>query len=242
MAEPFSVAVGIVGVLGLAIQISQVVLKFGLDWKDAPKDVKAFRHELQSLQMTLTEMETLISRPSFEEAFEGDSSAFLSHLTGDDLSKDSIKDAFSNCEMQLMEVVSDLLAKESSHRLGWDRSKAAFLSKKTERSVSQLQRQCQIFNQLVSMDTAALTARTQLEIRKVRKEHQEWHIEEEDHRILRWLSHLNFEERHRDVLFKLHPGTGQWLLDSDEFKAWRNGKLDSTPSLWCPGIRESFQL
>ena len=141
MAEPFSVAAGIVGVLGLAIQISQMVLKFGLDWKEAPKEVKAFRLELQSLQMTLTEIQTkLISNPSFEEAFDGNSSALLSHLKADDLSQDSIKEAFQTCQTQLIEVIDNFKGRERSHRLGWERFKAPFLSSKTSSAISQLQR------------------------------------------------------------------------------------------------------
>lgn len=76
----------------------------------------------------------------------------------------------------------------------------------------------------------------------MRKEHQQWHAAEENSKILRWLSHLNFGEKHRDILSKLHPGTGQWLLDSDQFKAWRNGHQDYPPNLWCPGIRKSTHL
>ena len=47
MADAFGVAAGIVGVLGLAIQITQVVAGFGLDWKDAPADVEGFRRDFQ---------------------------------------------------------------------------------------------------------------------------------------------------------------------------------------------------
>ncbi len=240
MADPFSVAASIVSVLSLAIQISQVAIRFGLDWKDAPKDVKAFMLELQSLQMSLIEIQTkLISSPSFEEAFQGISSALLSHLKADDQSKDSIKEAFENCEAQLLVTLNSLKAKEKSHRFGWDRFKEPFLSKSTDSAISQLQRQCRFLERLIFIDTAALVAHTRLEVKEFGKEHQEWHTAEKTHEILKWISGLSFEEKHRDVLSKLHPGTGQWLLNLDEFKAWRNGHLDFPPNLWCPGIRES---
>lgn len=32
-------------------------------------------------------------------------------------------------------------------------------------------------------------------------------------------------------------GTGQWLLDSEIFKDWRDGHSEM---LWCPGNREIF--
>jgi hypothetical protein len=47
MADPFSIGGGIVSVIGLAIQVTQVVVQLGLDWKDAPADVKMFMAELQ---------------------------------------------------------------------------------------------------------------------------------------------------------------------------------------------------
>jgi hypothetical protein len=239
MTEPYSVGAGIVGVLGLAIQISQVLLNFGLDWKKAPKDVKNFRIELQGLQMTLTEIQTrLVSNSSIEEAFKGNSSALLSHLKANDTSQDAIKDAFQNCQAQLMEMVKHLQAKEAGHRLGWGRLKAAFLCKKTQDAISQLQRQCGTLHKLVSVDNAVLASSTYLQVKGARKEQQEWHTAEENYKILRWLSQLSFEEKHRDVLSKLHPGTGQWLLDLAEFKAWMEGEIGSQPNMWCPGIRE----
>lgn len=239
MADPFSVGAGIVGVLGVAIQISEMVFKFGLDWKNAPEDVMAFKHELQNLQITLAEMQSkLFSNPSFEAAFQGNSSALLSHVKADDASEDSIKEAFKNCQAELKKIVNKFQAKEGRPGSGWDRVKDAFVSKETERAISHLQRRCRNFDQLLSIDTAALTAHTNLEVKEVRKENQGWHSQAQNRNILRWLSALSFEEKHRDILSKHHPGTGQWLLDADEFKAWRNGQLDSSPNLWCPGIRK----
>jgi hypothetical protein len=40
MADPFGTGAGIVGVISLAIQITQVAVQFGMDWKDAPDDIK----------------------------------------------------------------------------------------------------------------------------------------------------------------------------------------------------------
>lgn len=113
MAEPFSISVGIVGVLSLTIQIFQVAIQFGLDWKDAPKDVKAFGLEIRSLQITLAEMQRgLFSNPAFEEACEGRTSALLSHLKTDDSSQDIIKELFADCETRLKEALKNLRLNE----------------------------------------------------------------------------------------------------------------------------------
>ena len=56
MADPL----GIIGLIGVATQIVQIGVNFGLDWKDAPADVKSFRSELQTLKSTLSEVHTNI--------------------------------------------------------------------------------------------------------------------------------------------------------------------------------------
>ncbi|KAJ7706664.1 hypothetical protein B0H17DRAFT_874667, partial [Mycena rosella] len=51
--------------------------------------------------------------------------------------------------------------------------------------------------------------------------------------IIDWLSPINFFTRQADIFTVQLPGSGEWLLESDQFKAWSAGvgKI-----LWCPGI------
>ena len=53
MADPF----GIVGVIGVATQIIQLGVQFGLDWNDAPADTKSFIAELEVLKTIRNEEE-----------------------------------------------------------------------------------------------------------------------------------------------------------------------------------------
>jgi hypothetical protein len=70
-----------VGVVGLGIQITQVVVQFGMDWKDAPDNVKTFMAELGTLKTVLSETNTNIPlNPDFEAAFQNRPSLLLSHL------------------------------------------------------------------------------------------------------------------------------------------------------------------
>lgn len=55
--------------------------------------------------------------------------------------------------------------------------------------------------------------------------------------IIEWLSPLNFLKTQIDVLNRRQTGTGQWLLESAEFKDWFSG---SGTTLWCPGIRMTY--
>jgi hypothetical protein len=55
----------------------------------------------------------------------------------------------------------------------------------------------------------------------------------EDIEILDWLTPVNYGPQQSDYITRRQPGTGQWLLDSAEFRIW----LDTgKQTLFCPGI------
>src|ERR1700722_13014192 len=47
-----------------------------------------------------------------------------------------------------------------------------------------------------------------------------------------WLSSLNFQASQNEFIQKRRRGTGEWFLESREFKEWRDG---TSEMLWCPG-------
>ncbi len=55
----------------------------------------------------------------------------------------------------------------------------------------------------------------------------------EDLEILDWLSPTDYGPQQADYLRIRQPGTGQWLLDSKEYRNWVN---ESSKTLFCPGI------
>lgn len=55
----------------------------------------------------------------------------------------------------------------------------------------------------------------------------------EDVEILDWLTPVDYGAQQSDYIGRRQPGTGDWLLESDEFLTW----LDTAKStLFCPGI------
>ncbi|KAG4290164.1 hypothetical protein FPRO06_02050 [Fusarium proliferatum] len=52
-------------------------------------------------------------------------------------------------------------------------------------------------------------------------------------KILDWITTMSFTSDLEDHLERLQPGTGQWLLESEQFKAWVGGEYQT---LYCPGI------
>ena len=55
----------------------------------------------------------------------------------------------------------------------------------------------------------------------------------EDLKILDWLTPVNYGHQHSDYFNRRQPGTGQWLLETNEFRQWVVGRKQT---LFCPGI------
>jgi hypothetical protein len=51
--------------------------------------------------------------------------------------------------------------------------------------------------------------------------------------ILDWLTPIDYASQQSDIIGRRQEGTGQWLLNSDEFK---NRVNHSNQTLFCPGI------
>ena len=51
--------------------------------------------------------------------------------------------------------------------------------------------------------------------------------------LIEWLTTLNYGQQQSDFIHKRQPGTGEWLLNSTEFKNW---ETKSPKTLYCPGI------
>ncbi|KFY57531.1 hypothetical protein V497_05496 [Pseudogymnoascus sp. VKM F-4516 (FW-969)] len=259
MADPVGAGAGIVGVIGLVIQVTHVVVQFGMDWKNAPDDVKSFMAELGALKTVLSETNTnILLNADFAAAFQDQPSVLLSQLGPGSPSTTDTKRLLDICEGKLESLLKELKKRGEGHQLGWGRFKSAFLAKDTRDSVENLCRQCQLLNRMLSIDAAMLGASTYKEVKEARQEQREWHeaeekisviirggVDESNFRqenqarkqkkqaILDWLTPIEYASQQSDFISRRQAGTGQWLLDSSEFQAWlAAGKQ----TLFCPGI------
>lgn len=55
----------------------------------------------------------------------------------------------------------------------------------------------------------------------------------EDLEILDWITPIDYGRQQSDYFRRRQPGTGQWLLDSEEFQTWVK---TSKQTIFCPGI------
>ncbi|RYP44941.1 hypothetical protein DL768_008647 [Monosporascus sp. mg162] len=229
MADPF----GIIGVIGVAGQIIQMGIQFGLDWKDAPADVKSFMAELQVLKTAISETNTNIAlNQDFINAFQGRHSTVLSQLTDVTPATDTSV-MVSACRTELEHLLAELKKRAQGHRVGWERMKGAFLAKKTREAVENLQRQCQFLNNLVVVDSAALQATILKEVREGTMNQQAREAADEENAILHWLTPVDYAPQQSDFINRRQVGTGQWLLDSPEFQVWLQ---TDKQTLFCHGM------
>jgi hypothetical protein len=233
MADPFGIGTGVVGVISLTIQIAQLIVQFGLDWKDAPDEVKNFMAELQSLNSVLSGTTNMLLNPDFVNAFQTQPSLLQCQLGAGATTATGTKQMLATCKTELENLLAELEKRAKGHRVGWERFKGAFLAKQTREAVGNLHRQCQTLNSMVSIDATVLGATTYKEIKEVRKKLEEWYDCETDEQILRWLTSIDFATQQNDFISRRQEGTGRWLLDSDEFQKWVN---QSGRTMFCPGI------
>src|ERR1700735_132511 len=55
----------------------------------------------------------------------------------------------------------------------------------------------------------------------------------EQQAILDWLTSADYSTQQNDFIARRQEGTGEWLVESDEFQQWENNKRRI---LFCPGI------
>lgn len=184
MPDPF----GIIGVIGVAGQIIQTAMKFGLDWKDAPADARSFVAEVQALKTVLSETNTnILLNDDFKDAFHGRHSTLVSQL-GDTAQDIDTHAMVSACKKELESLFGDLKKRVHGHRIGWKRLKGAFLVKMTREAIESLHRQCQTLNSLMAMDALSLGVSIHKEVREARTEQQRWHADGEHKAIVNWLT------------------------------------------------------
>ena len=51
--------------------------------------------------------------------------------------------------------------------------------------------------------------------------------------LLNWLTPIDYSTQQQDFISRRQPGTGQWLLDSNEYRLWMETR---GKTLFCPGI------
>ncbi|CAG8982672.1 hypothetical protein HYALB_00014050 [Hymenoscyphus albidus] len=87
-------------------------------------------------------------------------------------------------------------------------------------------------NSLIKGDSK-VTLETKEGVEQLHKRQDKRDRSKEDRTILDWLTPIDFTAQQHDYISRRQSGTGQWLLDSDEFQSWIQ---TDKQTLFCPGI------
>lgn len=66
------------------------------------------------------------------------------------------------------------------------------------------------------------------------------HDNKKRNEILDWISPFDYGPQHTDHLRRRHPGTGQWLLDSDGFQEWLGARAQTMFCAGAPGTGKTI--
>jgi ankyrin repeat domain-containing protein 50 len=207
MAEVLGGAASVAGLLGLTITTIQLSHAYSSSVKGSAKAIKAYLSELELLKTVLQEFQKL------EE--DDDNSKYLSSL---DASQ------FHACRKELERLRAKLEQRShgSSLSKSFSRFTWPFSEKEIVDAVKALDRFRSCFDSILSAASFKLTSHMQ----KVQHE-------QTTKFSYKWLSITSPASNHKSARAKRLQGTGQWFLDSSEFKSW----LDwSCRSLWVNAI------
>jgi len=59
--------------------------------------------------------------------------------------------------------------------------------------------------------------------------------------VLEWLSPYNHNTQHAEISRHVKDKTNLWFLNAPTFRNWLTSTEETSPILWCPGIRKLFK-
>lgn len=126
----------------------------------------------------------------------------------------------------------------------WDRIRRAIRPESLRQSIADVNRYCEQINRDVTLETFKVSKSAKEEVALVHSVLTKRYQEEDHTKLLSWISTWNFQERHKYLLQRHHEGTGEWLLEREDFMDWRNGveanvEEKEVPRIyWCSVMRK----
>lgn len=239
MADIVGIAASIVGIVQLTIVIVDTSVQYYSGVHNAHKSMTNLLREVLSLKSVLSHLHgDIFMNPDIKEAFGATNYAIYEEFgpqTGSGPTTGSV--LVTECHNTLAEIYSRLEMGISSGRPHF-RPKSLlwpFSEKEVEKEIARIHRYRSVLQALLAVDTLVLSAKTHLELVAAQKEQALWRESEEEEKMLRWLSSLNFNLKHADVVSRRHEGTGLWLLTHPVFSEWLKASSSTCKILWCPG-------
>ena len=253
MADPFS----IINLLGTAASLTKVVLQYASAVKNAPEELNKLKRGFTSVCDMFEQLIELMEGDDFRQEFADVSALYIAIgdfvVTMEILEKNlkrlgaasgasrtivRIKWPFERTKTQelvetlqkYIQVFQFALTIKGSKILAQTSQKASEIMN-TSKTLSQTQ--SEILEALCTLpqhdEIIAELHKIRIDLGSVRSQSQKA-IEQD---FLHEISTLDFHSKQKHAYSKRHASTGQWLLETEQFKNWLKGK--GSPVLWCPG-------
>lgn len=241
MADPLSIGGVVLGALSLGIEVVKTLDGFITGWQDVPAEVERSRRELAYLIDNLRKTSQILARErSGPQPYQGNAVGFVR------------TDYIKLCTAEL-ENLRDALSipKTTRYLKRWDRIKRALRSEKLKESMQQANWCSQHVSQDINIETlvTAQASRSDLvNIQGAISVVSQRNNRKDRSKILSWISVFDPKERHEFLQELHHEGSGQWLIEREDFMDWCTGCQEDAqgepvpPILWCYGIRMSPNL
>jgi hypothetical protein len=130
---------------------------------------------------------------------------------------------------QLHDALKQLNCKLSSSPRVRDKFLWPFNKGDVDRSLTAIDRQTGLLKLVLQSDHIAVSRQIQADIQPVKSNAER----SNRHALLEWLTPVDHFLYKRDIFAKRQPGTGEWLLRSNEYHKW---VTEDRQTLFCPGI------
>jgi hypothetical protein len=210
MAEAIGLVASIASLIQITTQITQLSYSYVHDIKSAPKTQKQYLQEIAAFTDVLFRV---------EQAVQDGETINISRSRPASLSPDVINE----CRDHLTAIHSDLEKKVL--KLTWP-----FKEKELRKQIDGLHRYRAIFSDFVAANILTNTNATYREINNLKRSYDK-------QQLLMRLQEGYGTSREPPLAC---PGTGSWLIESDEYRAWRDG---SAGVLWyhgAPGVGKTL--
>ena len=253
MADPFS----IVSLLGTAASLTKVVLQYASAVKNAPDELEKLKRGFTSVHDVFEQLIELMGDDDFRQEFADVSVLYIATgdfvVTMEILEKTlkrlgaasgasrtfiRIKWPFERTKTQELvetlqkhiQVFQFALTIKGSKILAQTSQKASEILS-TSKTVSQTQ--LEILESLSALpqhdEIIAELHKLRNDLGSVRSQTQKSTEQDFFHKV----STLDFHSKQKHAYSKRHASTGQWLLETEQFGTWFEGRGSSV--LWCPG-------
>jgi len=210
MAEVVGLAASIASLIQITVQITQLSYSYVRDIKSAPKTQKQYLQEVAAFTDVLFRM---------DQAVQDGETIGISQSRPASLSQDVINE----CQGYLTAIHSELEKKVL--KLTWP-----FKENELRKQMDGLHRYRAIFSDFVSANILTCTTATYREVSNLRRAYDKQQL------LMRLQEGLGTSREPPLAC----PGTGSWLIESDEYRVWRDGNAGVLWYYGAPGVGKTL--